>query len=308
MEVTSHALELHRVRGIRFSAAVFTNLSQDHLDFHPTMEAYFRAKARLFTPDYSARAIVNGDDPRGALLAVSAQIPTESVTMADAADLALDAMGSSFSIGGHPVRLGMAGAFNVMNALEAAAAARTLGIDDAVIARGLATAAVPGRFERVDAGQPFAVVVDFAHTPDGLERLLRAARDTMPDGARLLCVFGCGGDRDRTKRPLMGALGADLSDLAIVTSDNPRSEDPAAIADEMLAGVAEGARNKVVVELDRRSAIERAIGAARPGDVVVIAGKGHEQGQDVQGVVTPFDDREVARVALRAARPDTAAS
>ncbi len=300
MEVTSHALVLHRVRGLRFAVAVFTNLSQDHLDFHPTMEAYFRAKAKLFTPEFAVRAIVNGDDPRGALLAASALIPTEVVHSSDAADLVLAATGSTFTLRGQLVALRMAGPFNVMNSLEAAAVARTLGIDDETIARGLSALSVPGRYELIDDGQAFAVIVDFAHTPDGLERLLTAAKATVGDGGRLLCVFGCGGDRDRAKRPIMGGIGASIADVAIITADNPRSEDPAAIAGEMLGGATD--RTRVVIELDRRAAIERAIGGARDGDVVVIAGKGHEQGQEHNGTVAAFDDRDEARAAIRRLR------
>lgn len=297
LEVTSHALDLHRVRGLHFDVAIFTNLSPDHLDFHETMEAYFRAKAKLFTPEYATRAIVNSDDPRGSLLVAAALIPTESVTLSDATSLVLGATHSTFEIRGEKVELALAGSFNVSNALEAAGAARMLGIDDSTIARGLTTTSVPGRFEPIVEGQSFGVVIDFAHTPDGLERLLKAARETLAAGSKLICVFGCGGDRDRAKRPAMGAIGSSLSDVAIITSDNPRSEDPKSIADQMLAGVSN--RSRVVVELDRAVAIERAIGVATDSDLVVIAGKGHETGQESGGVVLPFDDREVARETLR---------
>lgn len=296
MEVTSHALDLFRVRGLHFAVAVFTNLSQDHLDFHGTIEAYFRSKAKLFTSEYSERAFVNGDDRYGRLLADGAEISTEQISLSAVDDLVLGPRGSTFTWQGHRFEVPIAGAFNVMNALEATAVARVLGLDWSPIINGIAAVRVPGRFEPVDAGQPFAVYVDFAHTPDGLERVLSAARETVGSG-RLISVFGCGGDRDRTKRPVMGEIGARLSDLAIFTSDNPRSESPEYILDEMLAGVSGQENVRVIV--DRYRAIESALSAAVSGDVVVIAGKGHEQGQESLGTVTPFDDRDVAREILR---------
>ena len=297
MEVTSHALELHRVAGIRYGCAVFTNLSQDHLDFHGTMEAYFRAKAMLFEPSYSDRAVANVDDTYGHLLHSMQQVPIEAFSMDDAEDLHLSATGSTFVWKGHAFDLPMAGAFNVMNALAAATTAASYGVDPAQIAKVLAHASVPGRYEAVVVGQNFSVVVDFAHTPDGLDRVLRTAKTTLPDGGRLISVFGCGGDRDRTKRPFMGAIAANYSDLVIVTSDNPRSEDPDAIIEEILAGPDSHAN--IVVQPDRRAAIRIACESAQGGDVVVIAGKGHEPGQTIGAVTFAFDDRVVAGEILR---------
>ncbi len=304
MEVSSHALELERVAGTRFAAALFTNLTQDHLDFHPTMEDYFLAKRRLFaaTPGVS---IVNVDDPYGRRLAAELD---EVVTFAidhdadwRATELESGFEGSRFTAltpeGPVALRTPLPGRFNVSNVLGAAAAVRALGVPLTAIAAALPQAGrVPGRFEPVDEGQPFAVLVDYAHTPDSLENVLSAARP-LAAGHRVLCVFGCGGDRDRGKRPLMGEISARLADRTIVTSDNPRSEQPDAIVDEILAGVDTG---DVVAEVDRRAAIAQAIAEARPGDVVVIAGKGHEQGQELaDGRKIPFDDVTVAREALR---------
>jgi UDP-N-acetylmuramoyl-L-alanyl-D-glutamate--2,6-diaminopimelate ligase len=276
MEATSHASAQGRLDGVRFAVLVFTNLTHEHLDFHGTMEAYFDAKRRLFAQ--AERAVVNVGDEWGRRLAV--ELPG-AVTF-DAARDRLDA------------DLRLPGRFNLENALGAAAAARALGIDDDAIRAGIeAVRGVPGRFELVDEGQPFVVVVDYAHKPASLERVLQAARG-LADG-RLICVFGCGGDRDRTKRPLMGRIASELADVAIVTSDNPRSEDPLAIIEEVVAGAPH-----LDVEPDRRTAIARAIESAHEGDVVLIAGKGHEQGQEIAGTVHPFDDRDVARELLRA--------
>ena len=297
MEVTSHALELHRVDGLHFRVGVFTNLSQDHLDFHTTMEAYFRAKARLFEPGFVDEAVVNADDLHGHLLIDAATVPTTKFGLNDTEALTLGPSSSTFRWRGTTITLSMGGAFNVLNALAAAVTADRLGIDHTSIAAGLASVTVAGRYEPVDAGQPFAVVVDFAHTPDGLERVLRAARATLGRGHRLIVVFGCGGDRDRAKRPQMGAIAATLADVAVLTSDNPRSEDPVAILAEVEAGVPAG--RALLVEPDRRVAIGTALRNAAPGDVVVIAGKGHEMGQEIAGVVHPFDDRLVAREELR---------
>lgn len=296
MEVTSHALDLHRVDGIVYDTAVFTNLSHDHLDFHETMESYFRAKAKLFEPRFARRAVVNVDDPHGHLLRSSHVIPTESFCMADAHDVALESSRSTFWWRGVELVLPVAGAFNVMNALGAATTAEGLGVDPGAIASGLSHAKVPGRYEAVNAGQPFAIVVDFAHTPDGLERLLLAARSTIGSGGRLLTVFGCGGDRDRTKRPLMGDIASAISDITIVTSDNPRTEAPATIIAEIVGGLRGSAEVRVIE--DRRAAIDVAIREARPNDVVMIAGKGHEEGQTIGGVTYDFDDRVVARSVL----------
>ncbi len=303
IEVSSHALQLRRADAIHFAAAVFTNLTQDHLDFHPTMEDYFRAKRRLFVAHKPAAAVVNIDDPYGARLAAQLQHPITFALHADAdyraVDLRSDISGSEFTVrtpdGTLSLRSPLRGEFNVYNVLGALAAARLLGVPAQTCAAAIATAGqVPGRFEIVDAGQPFAVVVDYAHTPDSLENVLRAARGLTQ--ARLIAVFGCGGDRDRGKRPLMGAIAGRLADRAIVTSDNPRSEDPDAIVAEVLAA-APGLEH----EVDRRAAIARAIAGAEPGDVVVIAGKGHEQGQEFEsGRKIPFDDVTVAREALGA--------
>jgi UDP-N-acetylmuramoyl-L-alanyl-D-glutamate--2,6-diaminopimelate ligase len=304
MEVSSHALELHRAECIHWAAAVFTNLTQDHLDFHPTMEDYFEAKRRLFAAAPGA-AIVNVDDSYGARLADElAELTTFAVDRpADyrASDVHTGVDGSRFTLQGPGIELALhsplPGRFNVYNVLGAVAAARALGVEDSTIAAAVeGTRRVPGRFEVVDEGQEFAVLVDYAHTPDSLENVLRAARD-LAEG-RLVATFGCGGDRDRAKRPLMGEIAARLADAVIVTSDNPRSEDPEAIIAEVLAGAGEGAEAIV----DRRAAIARAIELAAPGDVVVIAGKGHEQGQEFAGGrKVAFDDVTVAREALRAA-------
>jgi UDP-N-acetylmuramoyl-L-alanyl-D-glutamate--2,6-diaminopimelate ligase len=275
MEATSMASAKGRLEGTRFAVLVFTNLTQDHLDFHGTMEEYFESKRRLFAQ--ADRAVVNVGDEYGERLA--AQLP------------AVIGFRPNDSLG--DVELKLPGRFNLENALAAAAAARSLGIGAAAIKQGIeAVDRVPGRFEQVDEGQPFTVLVDYAHTPGALETALEAARDLGP-GGRLICVFGAGGDRDRAKRPLMGQVVAELADVSLVTSDNPRSEDPASIAADVVDGL------DLEVELDRRRAIERALESARPGDVVVIAGKGHEQGQEIAGQKLPFDDREVAREALR---------
>jgi UDP-N-acetylmuramoyl-L-alanyl-D-glutamate--2,6-diaminopimelate ligase len=305
MEVSSHALELRRVEGIHFAAAAFTNLSQDHLDFHPTMEAYFEAKRRLFT-DFDVRvAIVDVDDPWGRRLA--ATLP-EAVTVAveadadwRASDLRVGAGGTAFTVRGREIVLPLPGRFNVSNALAALAAGDALGLPLEGMAEALARVGpVPGRVQAVDAGQEFSVLVDYSHKPAALENVLRAARE-LADG-RVIAVFGAGGDRDRGKRPLMGEIAARLADVAIVTSDNPRSEDPDAIIDEILAGVPAGSAG-VEREVDRRAAIEHAVALARAGDVVVIAGKGHETGQEFAGGrKEPFDDVVVAREALAGAR------
>jgi UDP-N-acetylmuramoyl-L-alanyl-D-glutamate--2,6-diaminopimelate ligase len=309
MEVSSHGLALHRVDGTRFAVAVFTNLSQDHLDFHHTMDEYFAAKAALFTAGFTDRAVVCSDDPRGRellarLRAPGSGVPATAYSLADAEQLALSPAGASFRWRGEPVELALAGRFNVTNAVAAAAAAEALGIEPGVVARGLSTATpAPGRFEAIDGGQLFTVLVDYAHKPDALDQALRAARELVADGKRLLVVFGCGGDRDTAKRPLMGEVATRLADDVILTSDNPRSEDPLAIIDDIRAGIPSGAAATVAVEPDRRRAIERAVAGARPGDVVVIAGKGHETTQTIGDTVRRFDDREVARATLAALVP-----
>ncbi|HTS72351.1 MAG TPA: UDP-N-acetylmuramoyl-L-alanyl-D-glutamate--2,6-diaminopimelate ligase [Gaiellaceae bacterium] len=284
MEATSHGSELGRLDRVRFAALVFTNLSQDHLDFHGTMERYFEAKRRLFTETEPPAAINIGDE-WGRKLAADRP---DALTFGFAPDAQI---GPSALEG---IELRLRGRFNAENALGALAASRLLGIDDEAIARGLeAVRGVPGRFEPVAEGQPFEVIVDYSHKPDALESVLRTARE-LADG-RVICVFGCGGDRDRGKRPLMGRIASEIADLAIVTSDNPRSEDPAAIIDEILGGIV----RDVEVEPDRAAAIERALSEAAEGDVVLIAGKGHEQGQEFADRTIPFDDREVARDVLR---------
>jgi UDP-N-acetylmuramoyl-L-alanyl-D-glutamate--2,6-diaminopimelate ligase len=272
LEATSIASAKSRLAGTRFAVLVFTNLTQDHLDFHGTMEEYYAAKRALF--DQADRAVVNVGDEWGARLA--RELPA-AVTFAPDGDLGA-------------IDLKLRGAFNRANALAAIAAARSLGIDDDAIGRGVAALeGVPGRFEAVDAGQPFAVIVDYAHTPDSLANVLHAAR-ALGEG-RLIAVFGAGGDRDRDKRPLMGRVARELADRAIVTTDNPRSEDPAAIA----AQVADGS---LEIVLDRREAIRRAISEARAGDVVVIAGKGADGEMEIAGGNVPFDDRVVAKEVL----------
>ena len=299
MEVSSHALDLHRVDGTRFRVAVFTNLSRDHLDHHGDMGAYFQAKARLFGPDLCDLAVLGVDDPHGRLLRDAALVPSVGYSLADAHDLRLGPDGSHFTWRGVPVHVGLAGRFNVANALAAATAAEALGVTPEQVAAGLASVPpVPGRFERVDEGQPHLAVVDYAHTPDGLEQLLATARELVP--GRVIVVFGAGGDRDRSKRPAMGEVAARLADVVIVTSDNPRHEDPAAIIDEVCNGMDEP--RDLRVEPDRRSAIEAAVAEARPGDVLLVAGKGHETTMTIGDDVQPFDDREVLRTALRAAR------
>jgi UDP-N-acetylmuramoyl-L-alanyl-D-glutamate--2,6-diaminopimelate ligase len=307
MEVSSHALVLHRADAVHFAAAIFTNLTQDHLDFHRSMEHYFEAKRRLFTALSPRHAIVSLDGAYGRRLA--AELPG-AITFAierDASyiahDLQVDLAGTRFTVRapGGELRLHspLRGRFNVLNVLGAIAAAEALGVDAGAVQAAISAAEqVPGRFETVDAGQDFAVVVDYAHTPDSLENVLRAARGLARGGpgGRVHVVFGCGGDRDRGKRPLMGAIAARLADSVIVTSDNPRSEDPTVIIDEILAGAGDDVEHNV----DRREAIAQAIAAAEPGDVVVIAGKGHERGQEFAGGrKTPFDDVTVAREVLR---------
>jgi UDP-N-acetylmuramoyl-L-alanyl-D-glutamate--2,6-diaminopimelate ligase len=305
IEVSSHALALHRVDSIRWAAAIYTNLSRDHLDFHSTMEEYFLAKRRLFLSGPGA-AVVNVDDPHGRRLAGELSGAITFAVDADDADWrALDVQtglgGSSFRVrspvGELDLRSPLPGRFNVSNVLGALAAAVTLGVDPEVARAAVADAGrVPGRFEPVDEGQDFAVLVDYAHTPDSLGNVLRAARELT--SRRVICVFGCGGDRDRGKRPLMGAIASELADAVIVTSDNPRSEEPEAIVAEILTGAGEG----VEAIVDRGAAIERAVELAARGDVVVVAGKGHEQGQELaDGKTIPFDDVAVARAVLRGA-------
>lgn len=318
MEVSSHALSLARTSATRFAAAVFTNLTQDHLDFHATMEDYFQAKRLLFAPPASSPrpgvSVVNLDDPYGRRLAGELAEPVTFAIDGEAdyraRDLRIDLTGSRFVLvtqrGERSLTLPLAGRFNVSNALAALAACHTLGCDlDTSVAALESGVRVPGRLEPVEEGQGFAVLVDYAHTPDSLENVLGAAHD-LGDG-RVICVFGAGGDRDRGKRPLMGEIGARLADVLLVTSDNPRSEDPEAIVSEIMVGARRAQRPAravpVQAEVDRRAAIERAVALAHDGDVLVIAGKGHEQGQELAGgVKVPFDDVSVAREALRCRR------
>ncbi len=303
MEVSSHALELGRVDSIHFAAAVFTNLGADHLDFHGTQEAYFRAKAKLFEAGRSDVAVLNIDDPRGRLLRDSSEIQVVPYSLDDARELQLDVLPTRFRWRGQEVSLSMPGEHNVYNALAAAETAVAIGVPAPQVAESLSRVPqVPGRFELVDPPQDGSVtgvptptvVVDFAHTPDALEAALRAARGMAGESAAVWVVFGCGGDRDRDKRPRMGAVASSAADHVVVTNDNPRSEDPLSIIDAVRAGCV----GEPIVEADRRRAIETAVSRAEAGDVVLIAGKGHEQGQVFADHTDPFDDREVAREAL----------
>jgi len=314
MEVSSHALHQHRVDGVQFAAVCFTNLSREHLDYHGTLDEYFEAKASLFARARTPAGAVNVDDAHGVELAARAtrdgiDVWTYAVddpsAVVGATDVVFGATGTRATIVDRRsgisavVDLPLVGPFNLANALAATATARAAGFGfDAVVAGLGDPLVVPGRFERIDGGQPFAVLVDYAHTPDALARVLAASRPLAGSGGRVICVFGCGGDRDPGKRPLMGAAVAAGADVAVLTSDNPRSEDPQAIADAVLPGLA-GARD-VRVELDRRVAIAGALADAGPGDVVVIAGKGHETGQTFAQRTEPFDDRVVARAELEA--------
>ncbi len=298
MEVSSHALAQHRVDGTEFAVVAFTNLSRDHLDFHGSMDEYFEAKARLFSPAFTGDAVVDVGSGYGLVMAERAEragLRTIRCSLDDAAGVEVAATASRFRWSGVDVEVRLGGRFNAANAIVAATTAGVLGVAASVVAEGIGAAGpVPGRFEPVDEGQPFRVVVDYAHTPDGLDQVLRAARE-VSDG-RVIVVFGCGGDRDRTKRPEMGLVAGTLADRVVLTNDNPRHEDPSSIIEEVRAGVPADAA--LTVEPDRRAAIEAAIAAAEPGDIVVIAGKGHETTQTIGDTVVPFDDRDVARDAL----------
>ena len=309
MEVSSHALVLGRVDGVVFDVAVFLNLGRDHLDFHRDVADYYAAKASLFTPERARRGLVNIDDEHGRRLAAEAPIPVRTFSAnrdADwkAVDVELGPRGSTFTVVGPEVRLQarcpLPGDFNVTNTLAAIAAAAEAGLDAARVANAIGqSGGVPGRLERIEGGQDFTVVVDYAHKPDAVEAAIRTLRP-LTDG-RVIVVIGAGGDRDAGKRPLMGELASRLADLVVVTDDNPRTEDPAAIRAALLEGARRGGAE--VVELgDRREAIGRAIASAGSGDIVLIAGKGHETGQEVAGVVHPFDDRQVAREAIALSR------
>jgi UDP-N-acetylmuramoyl-L-alanyl-D-glutamate--2,6-diaminopimelate ligase len=316
MEVSSHGLALGRVAGTSFAVAVFTNLSQDHLDFHADLEDYFQAKAVLFDSGYTKTAVINVDDPYGRRLAQTTDVevltlsPSSTAAAADvgATDVQTTEDGCRFMAhlrnGAVAVRTPLVGDFNVANALCAMAAAEVVGVDvEAAVAGIAACRGVPGRMEPVDAGQPFTVLVDYAHTPDSLERVLTAARRMVgtDSGRKVIVVIGCGGDRDTGKRPLMGRVAARLADLAVLTSDNSRSENPAVILAEVAGGAAVvyGARWQVII--DRREAIAAALDVAGPGDVVIIAGKGHEAYQELADRMVEFDDRVVARALLDAA-------
>jgi UDP-N-acetylmuramoyl-L-alanyl-D-glutamate--2,6-diaminopimelate ligase len=324
MEVSSHALVQSRVDGIHFDVAVFTNLSHDHLDYHGSMEDYFEAKAKLFTSNHALRAVVNADDTWGRLLLERGKIPMTAVHHADAGDVHLRPGHTEFTWRGHRVATQLTGSVNVDNTLLAAEAALALDLElePAEIAAAMVhLRPVPGRLQVIaapaspgagagaaahgreqDSRPPFTVLVDYAHTPAGLEVVLAEARRLGPGvSGRVITVFGCGGNRDRAKRPVMGAVAVAGSEIAILTSDNPRDEDPLAIIEEVLTGVDGGRKNpRVVVEEDRRVAIRRALDAAEPGDVVVIAGKGHETYQEIGGRRLPFDDAVEARDALTA--------
>jgi UDP-N-acetylmuramoyl-L-alanyl-D-glutamate--2,6-diaminopimelate ligase len=301
-------LALGRVGGATFSVAVFTNLSQDHLDFHRDMADYFAAKASLFTATQAHRGVVCVDDEWGRRLVDVATIPITTLGPPPAdwewQRATVAATNSTVQLRApdgseHLVESGLPGSFNLRNAAAAYVALIEANVPAADARHGVAAlAAVPGRMERIDEGQPFHVLVDYAHTPDAVRTLLAEAR-TLATGGRVLVVLGCGGDRDKGKRPLMGAAAATAADVAVFTNDNPRSEDPREILDAMLAGASD-ARAEVVVEPDRAAAIAAAIGRARPGDIVVVAGKGHEQGQEYADRTLPFDDRNVVRTALHA--------
>jgi UDP-N-acetylmuramoyl-L-alanyl-D-glutamate--2,6-diaminopimelate ligase len=308
MEVSSHALVMGRVDGVVFDVACFTNLGRDHLDFHADVEDYFAAKASLFTPERARRGLVNADDPFGRRLVDEASVPVRTFSLTDpaadwrASDVHLEPTGSTFTVhtpSGEtfPARVPLTGDFNVVNALCAVAALGEAGFDPAAVAAAMGTSGgVPGRLEQVDAGQDYLAVVDYAHKPDALNAALAALRPLTT--GRLVVVIGAGGDRDPGKRPLMGEIAARLADVVVVTDDNPRSEDPATIRAQVLAGalqVPEHERAEVHEEGDRRAAIRRAVALAGPGDTVVVAGKGHETGQEVADVVHPFDDRDVLR-------------
>ncbi len=311
MEVSSHALVMGRVDGVVFDVAVFLNLGRDHLDFHNDVDDYYRAKASLFTPQRAKLALVNLDDEHGRRLAGETTLPVRGFALhhpdADwrAVDVSLDREGSTFTVVGPggvrvPAGVPLPGEFNVANTLAAVAAAAEAGYDAAAVAAAIAGSdGVPGRLERIEAGQPFLVVVDYAHKPDAVEAAISTLRPLAArSGGRVVVVLGAGGDRDPGKRPIMAEIAARLADVLVVTDDNPRTEDPADIRAALLGGVPLGTGD--VVEIgDRRAAIEHALRLARPGDVVLIAGKGHETGQEVQGVVHDFDDRVVARDVLR---------
>jgi UDP-N-acetylmuramoyl-L-alanyl-D-glutamate--2,6-diaminopimelate ligase len=296
MEVSSHGLAMGRVNAILFDVAVFTNLGRDHLDFHGTYENYFAAKAQLFTPALAQHAVINADDKHGQLLIDVCEVGVTTFGRADADEVRVDVGSVDFGWNSLAVHLSMGGEFSLYNTLAAMTAAQILGVPDSVIVNGcMHVAGVPGRFQSVSNDDGIGVVVDYAHTPESLEGVLHSAR-LLTDG-RIIVVFGCGGDRDAGKRSVMGEIASRLSDVVYVTSDNPRSEDPSAIIEEIMKGTKS---DTAVVQsnVDRAEAIHIAVSEARIGDIVVIAGKGHESTQETRGVVVPFDDVEVARMAL----------
>ncbi|HZD59906.1 MAG TPA: UDP-N-acetylmuramoyl-L-alanyl-D-glutamate--2,6-diaminopimelate ligase, partial [Anaerolineae bacterium] len=304
IEVSSHAIDLSRVEACDFDALVFTNLSQDHLDYHGTLDEYFMVKRSIFeaTAGSGVTQIINADDGYGQLLVKRDQENQLRYSIKDkvevyASNLELRHDGSQLMlhtpVGSVDLLLRLPGLYNVHNSLAAAGAAIALGVDIGKVKVGLESIeSVPGRFERIDRGQDFTVIVDYAHTPDSLEKVLRAARQLTK--GQLVTVFGCGGDRDKGKRPIMGKIGVELSDYAIITSDNPRSEDPLKIIKEIVAGAREVSNANYRIEEDRKIAIKMAVEGAQPGDIIVIAGKGHENGQEIAGNKIPFDDREIA--------------
>ncbi|MCX7780025.1 MAG: UDP-N-acetylmuramoyl-L-alanyl-D-glutamate--2,6-diaminopimelate ligase [Negativicutes bacterium] len=317
MEVSSHALALGRVEGCEFDTGVFTNLTRDHLDFHVTLEEYLAAKTKLFDMlsatniyKHGKTAVINRDDLSSGVIQEHSRCRTITYGVENAADLQavnidVRASGVFFAVLGMgaapcPLKLKITGIFNVYNVLGAIGATLAEGVDPSIIKLALEEfCSVPGRFELVDEGQSFAVIVDYAHTPDGLENILRTAKQFTQ--GRIIVVFGCGGDRDRTKRPIMGRLAVEYGDIVIATSDNPRSEDPLAILQEIEVGIRAGLSSgkDYTMCADRHEAIERAIKLALPGDTVIIAGKGHETYQILKDKVIAFDDREVARGILR---------
>lgn len=298
MEVSSHALELRRVDGTRFAVGVFTNFSRDHLDFHDSEESYFAAKARLFTEGFCRHGVVNMDDPRGAEIARLADCGVTPFRENDAQNVVLSMDGASFRWRDVDVSVSLPGRFNVMNAVCAATTATYLGVAPQTISTALRSlSTVRGRFQTLGSRDGVVAVVDYAHTPDGVRHVIAAARELSP--SRVSVVLGCGGNRDAGKRPLMGEAASSLSDSAIFTSDNPRSEDPQTIIDEMCSGVAEFNRDRVTTIIDRGQAIATAIARAIPGEIVLVLGKGHETTQEFADSVIAFDDAEIVKRALR---------
>lgn len=298
MEVSSHALALHRVTGVLFDIAVLTNVGRDHLDFHGTEEAYFAAKAKLFEPRQSLRGVVNIDDARGRLLCDVQPIDLATFSLQDLTDIVVEVDHVSFSWRHEKVDVPLGGMFTVINALAAMTAAVEMGLEEKTVAQGLRKLPpITGRFESVPNDAGIGVVVDYAHTPEGLTVLLETSR-TLTKG-RVIIVFGCGGNRDEGKRPLMGRIASEMADVVVITSDNPRNENPDHIIQQVIDGISAGSQGKVHREADRSVAITSAISMAKHGDIVVLAGKGHEMTQEVNGVLYPFSDIDKARNALR---------